>query len=206
MKSTARSILAGVLIAGLLTCPSMAASAFPDVDEYDEYAEAVEYISEAGIMIGDAQGYFNPNQTVTRAEMAVILCKMLDETDNLTISNNFSDVPQNHWANKYVTKAAELGAISGYGNGKFGPSDNVTYEQAITMIVNALNGFDLAQAAGGYPNGYLSLAIEHNLLDGVTSEVGEPLSRSDIAIILFNCNNFYFNENTENYNDGSQTN
>lgn len=194
MRLKVRYLLAGALAGAILICPAMAASSFPDVDEYAPYAEAVEYLKERNIMVGDNHGNFNPNKTVTRAEMATIVCRMLGETENLTISNTFTDVPNTHWANKYIAKAAELSIVSGYGNGKFGPNDMVTYEQAVTMVVRALGGAEFAADAGGYPNGFMSVAQTYGFVNDVQAEMGEPLSRADIAIILFNCYGFDFYE------------
>ena len=185
MRHRIQRALAGLLAILLLTCPVFAAT-FPDVDQYAEYAEAVEYVSEAGIMVGDENRNFNPDKTVTRAEMATIICKMLGETDNLPSSTAFTDVPINHWANKYIGKAVELSIVSGYGNGIYGPSDNLTYEQAVTMIVRAVWGSEEAFRAGGYPEGFLSVAEAHGILEGVKANKGEYLSRSDIATLLFN--------------------
>ena len=129
------SILAALIVVALLPSNALAAS-FPDVDENSEYAEAIDTVSDLGYMIGDENGNFNPYRTVTRAEMATIICRMLGEDKNL--SNNgtlFADVPKGHWANGYITKANSLGIVLGYGNGYYGPTDNITYEQAVTMIV-----------------------------------------------------------------------
>lgn len=187
MKPKFQHVLICLLALTLLTCPALAASSFPDVDENAEYAEAVEYLKDAGIMRGDDLGNFNPNKTVTRAEMAVIVCQMLGETENLTTSDAFTDVPTTHWANKYVTRAKELGVISGYGNKKFGPNDKVKYEQAVTMVVNALNYKNEANNAGGYPDGYLAIAQSLGLLNNVDAEKGMFLARSNVAIIIYNC-------------------
>lgn len=113
MKKKLRRLIAGILVGGTLICPVFAAPLFPDVDENAEYAEAVAYLKDVGIMRGDDKGNFNPNKTVTRAEMATIVCNMLGETEGLTVSEAFSDVPTTHWANKYIAKAEELGIISG---------------------------------------------------------------------------------------------
>lgn len=190
MRLKVRYLLAMVLMGAILIHPAMAASPFPDVDENADYAEAVEYLKDVGIMRGDDKGNFNPNQTVTRAEMATIICNMLGETENLKISDIFSDVPATHWANKYITKAAELGFVSGYGSGKFGPNDPVTYEQAVTMVVRAMNMGELAVAAGGYPDGYVATADEQGFLQGVQAAVGEGLDRAVVAQILYNALNF----------------
>lgn len=191
MKHRIQHILASLLTITLLAC-SASAMSFPDVDDYLDYAVAVDYVSELGIMVGDDQGNFNPHKTVTRAEMATIICRVLDETENLSSSTAFSDVPTSHWANAYVGKAAELGIVSGYGGGEFGPSDSVTYEQAVTMVIRAIGEGDAAVEYGGYPDGFLAVAKENSLLDGILAEKGEPLSRADIALLLYNYYNLMY--------------
>jgi len=170
----------------ILTWPAYASSSFPDVDEYSEYAEAIECVSELGIMVGDSEGNFNPNRTVTRAQMATIICRTIDETENLTVSTKFSDVPVDYWANSYISKAAELGIVSGYNDGTFRPNSIVTYEQAVAMIVRAIGGEIVAVEYGGYPDGYLQVASENSLLVGLSATKSEALSRGDIALILYN--------------------
>lgn len=194
MRHKIQCLLVGLLVSGFLIYPAFAESSFPDVDEHSEYAEAVAYVSDAGIMVGDAQGNFNPDQIVTRAEMATLICRMLGETENLKKSADFSDVPLNHWANTYVTKTVELKVVNGYGDGTFGPSEDVTYEQAVTMIIRAIGGSELADEAGGYPDGFLSLAEQHGFLDNVHAGKGQPLSRGSVAQIVANCANFWFYE------------
>lgn len=186
MKHRLKQLAAMILAGGFLICPVFATSPFPDVDGYEEFAEAVAYVKETGVMVGDDQGNFNPYKTVTRAEMATIICRLLDQTDGLTASNDFSDVPTGHWANTYVGKAVKLGIVNGYGNGKFGPSDNVTFEQAVTMIVRGIGYSDDAENRGGYPDGFLNLAENLGLLEGISAQKGEALSRADIAILLYN--------------------
>lgn len=187
-----QGISAAVLSAVLgsaMVFPGMAAS-FPDVASGADYAEAVDYVSDMGLMVGDKTGKFHPDQAVTRAEMATILCNMLGETENLSTDGSvFTDVPADHWANRYVVKAAELGLVSGYGNGKFGPSDQVTYEQAITMIVRGTGwdkDVDNIDDVGGYPDGFIHIAQERGLLIGVQTSLGKALARADVAILLYN--------------------
>lgn len=187
MVRRSQCMLLALLVGGLLICPAFAAPLFPDVNGYEEFAESVAYVNEAGIMVGDDRGNFNPHKTVTRAEMATIVCRMLSEDKDLVTSTQFTDVPAGHWANGYISKAASLGIVNGYGEEKFGPSDNVTYEQAVTMIVRTLGGESEARTLGSYPDGYLLLADENGVLDGVSAKKGEPLSRADIAIIICNC-------------------
>lgn len=186
MRSKIRCLLVMLLLEGILIHPAFAASVFPDVDASSKYAEAVACVSEAGIMVGDEKGHFNPNKTVTRAEMATIICRLSGETSTLQKSSDFSDVPANHWANAYISKAVGLGIVNGYGNRKFGPSDNVTYEQAVTMVVRGIGNSEEANSLGGYPDGFLALANELGLLEGISVQKGNAISRADIAVLLYN--------------------
>ena len=177
-----------LIVISMFVVSAFAVSAFPDVDEDAEYAEAVSYVSEVGIMVGDENGNFNPDKTVTRAEMAVILCNMLGEAENLTTDGSiFTDVPAEHWANPYVVKTAELGLVTGYGDGRFGPADDVTYEQAVTMVVSAVGGEVEAQENGGYPNGFIDVADDNGILEGVVEKIGAPMTRKSVAFMIVNC-------------------
>lgn len=180
-----RSVMAGLLAAALLACPASAMS-FPDVDSGAGYAAAVGRISELGIMVGDSSGDFNPDQIVSRCEMASIVCRMLGVTDGLPKSDVFTDVPAAHWANPHIGKASELGIVSGYGDGRFGPGDPVTREQAVTMVIRAIGQGSSAESHNGYPEGYLRAAEESNLLEGITAAPGQGMSRADVAVLLYN--------------------
>lgn len=193
-----QSIVAGLLTVALLTC-SASAKTFPDVDSNSPYATAIEYVSELGVMVGGSNGNFNPNQIVSRCEMATIICRMLGSAENLPKSEVFTDVPTTHWANAYVGKVAELGIVGGYGNGKYGPGDPVTYEQAITMIVRTIGEGDRANSNGGYPNGFIQVAQEKNLLNGIQAVKGQGLSRGAVAMLLYN---YYISQN----NPGTSSN
>ena len=185
MKHKAKRVIAGALMLALLVT-GVSATSFPDVDENAAYAEAVEYVSEAGIMEGKNCGNFDPEGPVTRAEMAAIICRMLYETENLPSEERFSDVPVSHWANGYVSKVAELGIVNGYGDGNFGPGDTVSYEQAVTMIVRAVGLEEVAAEAGGYPEGYLEVAKDMGLLEGINAAVGTDFKRCQVAVLVHN--------------------
>ncbi len=180
-----QSILASLLAVSLLTC-SASAMSFPDVPKDSDYSTAIEYVSELGVMVGGSNGNFNPNGIVNRAEMATIVCRVLGQTENLSKSNIFTDVPMEHWANANIAKASELGIVGGYGGGKFGPGDSVTFEQAVTMVVRAIGEGDKATSYGGYPNGFIQVAQEKNLLNGIQAVKGQGLSRGAVAMLLYN--------------------
>ncbi len=184
MRKRVLSALLAVVLLGVMALPAGAAS-FQDVDEDADYAPAAEYLSSIGVMVGDENGNFNPDRTVTRAEMAAIVCRVVGQAENLPSDDRFPDVPVGHWANGYVSKAAELGVVNGYDNGNFGPADTVTYEQAVTMIVRAIGLEDDAQMLGGYPEGYLSVASNRGYTAWLNAVLGEKLVRWQVAVMLY---------------------
>lgn len=175
-----------------LLCSSVFAevtdSVFPDVPANSSYKNAVETLHALGIINGDDQGNFNPDNTITRAEAATIICKMMGVADDAQTvkSTPFTDVPVEHWAAKYISKAAELGIISGYGGGKFGPSDPVTYEQMIKMLVSAWGYDEWAQAQGGYPTGYLYVAETLDISTSISFNGSSSALRRDVAVLCYN--------------------
>lgn len=190
-----RRLFAGIL--AVLLCFSLAPSSalaasegriFPDVPAGAPYADALDTLYEMGIFEGDEHGNFNPDKTISRAELATILCRILEaeEEAKTHTSAPFTDVRDGVWYAGYVFMAAGMGIVTGYGNGLFGPNDPVKYEQAVTMLVRAW-GYDwMAKDAGGYPDGYLSVARSLGFLNNVSGSVGSPAPRSTVAQLVYN--------------------
>lgn len=162
--------------------------AFPDVPEDADYAEAVEVLADLGIFTGDDKGNFKPNNTITRAECAAIICRMLGVEDEAKAMKNqvFPDVPASFWGAGYIAKAAELGIIGGYGNGKFGPNDSVTQVQVVKMLVCAIGLGDQAMEEGGWPNGYVKIASEYGIIEPLDIHIDDVAPRWMIAILVYN--------------------
>lgn len=172
----------------MLATTASAGSVFPDVSDDADYARAAELTKDMGVFAGDSNGNFNPNQGITRAQCAAVVCRLLDAesyAQNMTTAA-FTDVSASHWANGYIAWAYDQGIINGYGNGKFGPSDTVTYEQAIKMLMVGIGYGDAAVDAGGYPNGYISVAERYGFLSGVENTFGNVITRANIAVLVAN--------------------
>ena len=76
--------------------------------------------------------------------------------------------------------------MEGYGDGNFGPSDDITYEQALTIIIRATNLEKQALESGGYPEGHISIAHVYGYTANVSAQRGDYLTREQIAMLLFN--------------------
>ena len=178
-------------VLSMFTFPAHAISYeyFPDVPDDAPYAYAVNVLAGSGIFAGDDRGNFNPDKTITRAEFATIVCRLLGVEDEAKAikTSSFNDVSSSHWACGYITKAAELGLVNGYGNGRFGPADTLTYEQTVTILLRAWGYENAAVIAGGYPKGYLAIADEIGIISNTPStNTKENINRSVVAVLTYN--------------------
>ena len=164
---------------------------YTDVDE--EYVEITDLLYDLEIMEGFDDGSFNPDDTLTRAEVATIMVRLIGKGKNwLLARNNFTDVPYSHWAAKYITCAYENGIINGMGDGTFDPEGEVAFHQAVKMLVCVLGYEPVALANGGWiAGGYLaagSVAGFTKCVSGWVSENGinAPVTRLVMAQMLYN--------------------
>lgn len=99
-------------------------------------AEAIGSCFVKGYISGYGDGTFRPENPITRAEFAVILCNYLGVTPGH--HPEFSDVNFDFWASEYIGALSIHGYISGYPDGTFKPDNTITRAEAVTMINRAL--------------------------------------------------------------------
>lgn len=153
--------------------------------------EAVAIVSSLGLLKGYTDGTFGPDRTLTRAEMAVIISKILYgdsfNVDSFKGANIFSDVPE--WAQGYVNFAQQIGVVAGVGDGKFNPNGQLKVEQAALMLEKALGWFqrsgELSQG-GGWILSSMSKGMEIGLFDGMNVVPGTDMTRDNVAQMVFN--------------------
>jgi len=117
---------------------------FTDVSSADWSNVAVSTLANMKILLGRGNDIFDPGAKIIRAEFAVIASRFEEMTPGKMI---FSDVPENHWAYKEIVSAAENGWVVGYGDGRFGPDDNITRAETMT-IINRVLGRDTVTENG----------------------------------------------------------
>ena len=144
---TLKKALSLVLVLAMvftLAVPALAVDKAADFKDYDkvENKEAVDVLTAIGVINGNADGTFGADAKFTRAQAATMIAYlMLGKTiaDALpTGGSQFTDVPANFWGAKYIQYCANEGIINGYGNGKFGPDDELTSTQWSLMLLGAL--------------------------------------------------------------------
>ena len=179
-----------VVLALVMALSMVSFAAYTDVADDANYAEAVSVLSSLDMLKGYEDGTFKPEGDITRAEFAMVVCRLLGYGATAEVPASyapFNDVPADHWASGAIALAAQQGIVNGYGDGNFGPEDNVTYEQAIKMVVAALGQTIVAEANGGYPGGFQIVAAQAGILDGITDgKAGVAASRGVVAQLAYN--------------------
>ena len=187
MRNLKRALSLGLtatMISGLMVMGSSAAS-YADVTS-KQNEEAIEVLKTVGIMTGDENGKFNPEAKVTRNEMAVVMCNLLDYTvASYKGTSPFTDVPE--WAEPYVAACYTNGITSGYDAKTYGGSDTVTTGQAALMLLKALGYF---QYSADFGSDWLVETTKNGstagLFDGVATGAKEALTRNDVAQMVLN--------------------
>ena len=110
---------------------------FIDIKSDAWYADFVNFAKEKGYISGYGAGVFKPEETITRAEFAVILGRYLGIEANKR-KTSFYDVDKTHYASGYIEELYQDDIISGYGDRIFNPDATITRAEAVTMINKAL--------------------------------------------------------------------
>ena len=184
LKRALSLLLSSTMVLGMLVMGSSAAS-YADVTS-KQHEEAIEVLKTVGIMTGDENGKFNPDAKVTRNEMAVVMCNLLDYTvASYKGTSPFTDVPE--WAEPYVAACYTNGITSGYDKVTYGGNDTVTTGQAALMLLKALGYF---QYSADFGSDWLVETTKNGstagLFDGVATGAKEALTRNDVAQMVLN--------------------
>jgi hypothetical protein len=118
--------------------------------------------------------------------MAVITMGRGEEEPLFRNRTIFRDVRADHWARGYINIAVsgEKKIIAGSG-GYFMPDENITYAQAVTILMRML-GYTDADAGMMWPDGYMSLAYDAGLTEGIASSWTAPITRAQAAHLFYN--------------------
>ena len=208
MKFTKR-FLAVLLSAMIVSTTFVAVPAFADfkdvTEAHDAYA-AVNVLSKLGVINGyegeDGSFSFKPDNNVTRAEFTAMLLRTrgMGAIGSTSLENPpFPDVvtPDVSWAIGNIRTARELGIINGYDDGTFKPNNNVSYEEAVKMIVCALGYGDMGTDGAFWYSKYLMTATGLGFTDGAGGAIATPATRATIAKMLYNCLEIKLAENNK---------
>lgn len=198
IKSTAAMLALSMVTAFVPVMQGASAAVFTDVSTGSKYYEAVNRLSELGIINGYEDGSFRPDNNVTRAEFSKIIVGMMNkaaEAKSTPPSSAFDDVNQVQWCIPYVNYLTANGVIKGYADATFRPSNIITYAEAATIICRVL-GYDEATVGYSWPANYMNEAAALELSDTAHS-ASDPVTRAVVAEITDNALFTYVNGQKE---------
>jgi hypothetical protein len=157
------------------------------------------------IIGGETDGSFSPDNDITRAEFASIVVRALGLMRPGTGKDVFNDVMREDLFYDAISIAYEYGITSGYGNGRFGPEDTITREQAMTIITKAmkitklpielesgqekqiLDDFGDTVLASDWSKSSIASCIKTELVYGINGKLIAPMNnitRAEAAVIV----------------------
>lgn len=177
-------------------CPS---TKFTDAPVYGNWAhDGIDYCVAHELMNGTGNGLFDPNGTVSRAQLVTILYRVAGSPET-EFKGTFMDVPGDQWYSNAIEWAAENGVVNGIGGGKFGPDRSITREEIATILYrysgsppvqSSLNAFPDKYSVSTFASDALVWATSEELINGVSSDGLTSLApknnatRAQIAAII----------------------
>ena len=169
-----------------------AAINFGDVSKTAWYHDAVDYVLENNVMSGFGGGRFGPDEKLNRAMVVQVLYNY-EGTPAEATANKFPDIKAEDWYFNATRWGAAKGVVSGYGDGRFGPNDNVTVEQIAVILHNYSGkpaGSGDLSGVGKYDDwaaGALQWAVGAGVLKNVPfTNATETANRAQTAQMLTN--------------------
>ena len=190
MKRIVSALLALLLLLSLAA--TAGAEFYDEKDLPGANRIAIDYAAAKGVIAGFPDQTFKPNDTLTRAQAAKMLCVALEgagkaETVTQT-ATDFADVPQTHWASGYVARCAGKGIVAGVGEGKFAPDAKLSDAAFAKMLLVAYGHDPAAEGLTGdkwVEN--TDKALKASGFDkGVSAIKNNPLKRAAACQLVYN--------------------
>lgn len=201
--TTKRNALA-LLLTGLFLLSAIAGMLMP-VQAYDKapfddvpygkwYTSAVSYCYDVGYVGGYEDKTFRPDRMLTRAEMSVIMDKMLKLSGSA--ENTFTDVKTGTWYTEPVLRCVKAGIMAGYDKKTFGTNDPLTREQGAVILANAFKiskqtgrtSFADDAAISSWAVGSVKAMADKGYITGMGNNTFEPkssLTRAQMCQIIY---------------------
>ena len=120
---------------------------FSDVASTAWYSHAVTFIAARGITSGTTPDTYSPNASLTRGQFVVLLMNAYQITAQDTSGTaNFIDAGNTYYTD-YLLQAKALGIVNGVGNNQFAPQQEITRQEMVVMLYNALDVIDKVPVA-----------------------------------------------------------
>ncbi|MEK4235574.1 S-layer homology domain-containing protein [Paenibacillus sp. FSL H7-0714] len=173
---------------------------FNDLNNSNPFKNSILALANRSVINGYSDGSFKAESVVTRAEFATMLNRALGILPKLEASRSFKDVKEGAWYVSQVNAAIDAGLINGFTDGTFRPNQEITHQEMIVMLVNALKYGEMNTTVNktsstalpiklpDWVKPYYVIALDNGILptDGPFQfQLGKKTERQESAMLLF---------------------
>lgn len=185
MKRVNTVLIAIVFLLNIILANTIALGNEQEANETNDLTSKQETLIALGIMSENSEGVIENDKQITRAEFACAAAGFLNVNPTVVASSSyFYDVPVDAWYTNSINILTEYQIISQNDDKMFYPDSIITVDEAVKMVVCLLGYRVYADNRGGYPGGYLSMASEMGLLEGMPQ--GTQVTNSHMTVLLYN--------------------
>ncbi len=157
-----KKVIATLSLAAILICfMSALGGVFAEDSSYD--SSAVRVLKGLGAAPKTLDS-FSENKELTRGDFADFVAGLVSSGEIVYESSAFSDVGAEKSS---IQTLAAMGIMTGYSGNMFKPDNAITYKEAISVFINMMGAKNYAEILGGYPSGYIKLAAQLGITDGI---------------------------------------
>ena len=194
MKFTTTAATVSLVATAMIGVASAAETTYKDVPSDHLFFSEIQALTNANVVSGSGNGYFNPEGAITRGEIAKMIVNALAlETG---VNHSFSDVPESHIFYKEIATLASLNIAQGYSDNSFKPEHQVTRQEIALLVSRALqisssndNPFeDVEKYAGA-----IVALMDNGIIKGTSASTFEPTknaTRGEAAAIIARVMNY----------------
>ena len=146
-------------------------------------------------IVGYPDGTVQPTGNITRAEVATIFFRLLDEdtrSANLSTTNSFSDVSEGMWFNTAISTLEKMEILNGYQDGTFRPNEKITRAELVKIAasfedVEATSENPFTDTNNHWAKAYIDLATENGWINGYednTFKPDQPITRAETMAVV----------------------
>ena len=170
------------------------ATPFTDISSTDKNALYINYMAKRGLITGFPDGAYHPGEGLTRAQAAVLFCKIrgLNPTDK---DSTFNDVVAgSHWAAGYIAAAVKAGYITGFPDSTYRPQAILTRAQGINLFLQLATEKDSSEEIpvlqdldkNHWAANSLAIALAAGMIEAQGNNIKpeQPFARGDLARAL----------------------
>ncbi len=140
-----------------------------------------------GIMKGYEDGTLRLDNKIKRSEFITLIVKMMaydKDSDLASTKISFKDLKSKHWAYTNIKVALKYQLVTGYPDNTIAPDKDVTYAEALAVAIRAL-GYE-ETLTGKWPDNVVNKGAELGLNKNLDLKPNHPLSRGEMAVIVYN--------------------